>query len=76
LGFGEGAIEDAASVAAASLEARLLHHIALCRTFNEVQHAEWHYCKAADALLDMVRAPPGRPTAARLSAVTVSRHAQ
>jgi DNA-binding transcriptional LysR family regulator len=60
---GMGATAISASVAAPSLEAGLLHHVALDlpdRAFNVVGHAERHCSKAAEALLAMVRAPPGR----------------
>jgi DNA-binding transcriptional LysR family regulator len=57
---GMGATAISASVAAASLEAGLLHQVPLDlpdRAFNVIRHVERHNSKAAEALLAMVRAP-------------------
>jgi DNA-binding transcriptional LysR family regulator len=60
---GMGATAISASVAAPSLEAGLLHQVALDlpdRAFNVIRHVERHSGKAAEALLAMVRAQPIR----------------
>jgi DNA-binding transcriptional LysR family regulator len=56
---GMGATAISVSVVAPSLEARLLHHVALdlpARAFNMVRHVERPPSKAAEALCAMVRA--------------------
>lgn len=58
---GMGATAISASVAAPSLEAGLLHQVALDlpdRAFNVIRHVERQSSKAAEALLAMVRAQP------------------